>query len=338
MLKFQNDIYSHKYFQRALRGALRVFLHLIDCPEDIDGLGHLPPLERKKRREKVKKANKKKAEEEAKKAAEEAGLKASDRSGDSNKKEESPPQPDEDYYLAKDFLAEGLEWCNTIVNNNVLKYCSCETISLVSDLYARRGEYISAIDALTVGMTISKFDPYLVYSLVRIALKVKTPGKKSIGNNETIAKIKESLGVLMGSDVNDIEGYVYNYRSVVSDQGGSFLHLLSLLKCQYLLDKEKCLLIVNEIVFNNGAAINLFESGRDRSVYNVVEVYKFLSQYYPDHDVTKAYQLKVESYYPEVGIVGEKKTMSLLRAEDNAVKALVSNSFSNDHEVDKSTA
>jgi len=277
VLKFQNGIYSHKYFQRALRGALRIFLHLVDCPEDIDGLGHLLPLERKKIREKVKKA-KKKAEEDAKKAADENGSKA-DHTAES-KKEESVPQPDEEFYLAKDFLVEGLEWCQILINNNnhtVLQYCSCETIALVSDLFARRGEYVQALDALTVGLKISKFDPYLVYSLVRIAMKIKTPGKKSIGNSETVAKIKESVNALLESDLN-IESYLNTYRKIVKDQN-SFVHLLSILKCQYLLDKEKVPLIVNEIVFNG--TVDFFENGRDKTVFNAIEIYKFLSQYYP---------------------------------------------------------
>lgn len=281
---------------------------------------------------------KKKAEEDAKKAAEENGLKA-DHTAE-GKKEESPPQPDEDYYLAKDFLVEGLEWCHLLVTTNnvattiILQSCSCETISLVSDMFARRGEYVQALDALAVGLKISKFDPYLVYSLVRIAIKIKTPGKKSIGNSETVAKIKETLNTWLESSDLNIESYVNNYRSTVKDQN-SFLHLLSILKCQYLLDKEKVPLTVNELIFNG--TIDLFESGRDRTVFNVIEIYKFLTQYYPDHDVTKLYQSKVESYYPdEATIFGSKKTVTVLRAEDSAVKEAVNNN-SNDNETEKST-
>ena len=55
----QDEAYTHKNFQRATRGVLGIFLHLLDCPEDIDGLGHLPVSERKKRREKIKKLKKK---------------------------------------------------------------------------------------------------------------------------------------------------------------------------------------------------------------------------------------------------------------------------------------
>ena len=280
---------------------------------------------------------KKKAEEDAKKVAEENGLKA-DHTAEGNKKEESAPQPDEDFYLAKDFLVEGLEWCHLLVTTNtvattvILQSCSCETISLVSDMFARRGEYVQALDVLTVGLKINKLDPYLVYSLVRIAIKIKSPGKKSIGNSETVAKIKLSLNTLLDSDLN-IESYVNNYRLAVKDQN-SFLHLLSILKCQYLLDKEKVPLIVNELIFNG--TVDLFEIGRDRTVFNAIEIYKFLIQHYPDHDVTKLYQSKVESYYPDATIFGIKKTVTVLRAEDSAVKEAV-NKNSNDNETEKST-
>ena len=39
VLQMQSTLYSHKFFQHAARSALTIFLHLIDSPEDIDGLG-----------------------------------------------------------------------------------------------------------------------------------------------------------------------------------------------------------------------------------------------------------------------------------------------------------
>jgi hypothetical protein len=73
-----DESWTHKFYQRATRGALRVFLYLHEFPEDIDGLGHLPPEQRKKERMKLKKAKqraKDKAAEEAAAAAEQDGEK-----------------------------------------------------------------------------------------------------------------------------------------------------------------------------------------------------------------------------------------------------------------------
>ena len=41
VLAWQDNLTSHPFFQRACRGVLTIYLHLLDCPEDTDGLGHL---------------------------------------------------------------------------------------------------------------------------------------------------------------------------------------------------------------------------------------------------------------------------------------------------------
>jgi tetratricopeptide (TPR) repeat protein len=46
VITMQDSGYTHKFYQRAARGALKLYIHLLDCPEDIDGLGHLPVAER----------------------------------------------------------------------------------------------------------------------------------------------------------------------------------------------------------------------------------------------------------------------------------------------------
>ena len=71
----QDRMHSHKFYQRACRGVLKIYLHLLDYPEDLEGLGHLSPADRKKERARLKKQRekeKKEAEEKERKAAEEA--------------------------------------------------------------------------------------------------------------------------------------------------------------------------------------------------------------------------------------------------------------------------
>ena len=41
ILAWQDTLTSHPFYQRACRGVLTIYLHLLDCPEDTDGLGHL---------------------------------------------------------------------------------------------------------------------------------------------------------------------------------------------------------------------------------------------------------------------------------------------------------
>ena len=72
-MTMQDTVYSHSFLQRAARGAISIFLHLIDFPEDIDGFGHLPAVERKKEKAKLKKRKEKELKllEEKEKATEE---------------------------------------------------------------------------------------------------------------------------------------------------------------------------------------------------------------------------------------------------------------------------
>ena len=58
VLTMQDHGYTHKFFQRAFRNVMSIFLHLLEKPEDIDGLGHLPPAERKKERSRLQKIKK----------------------------------------------------------------------------------------------------------------------------------------------------------------------------------------------------------------------------------------------------------------------------------------
>ena len=92
VLKMQDNMFYHKFFQRASRGALKILLHLLDFPEDVDGLGHLPSAERKKRREKIKKQRKK--EEAAASVKEVEEKRFGKEKGDDKVKEPKEEDPD----------------------------------------------------------------------------------------------------------------------------------------------------------------------------------------------------------------------------------------------------
>lgn len=57
----KDELHSHTTFQRAVTGALTVYLQFIDGPEDIVEIGHLSAKDRKKEREKTKKRKLKEA-------------------------------------------------------------------------------------------------------------------------------------------------------------------------------------------------------------------------------------------------------------------------------------
>lgn len=225
-----DDSWTHKFYQRAARGALRIFLYLHEFPEDVDGLGHLPPDQRKKERVKLKKAKQKakdKAAEDAAAAAEQDGEKE-------KKKPRSEAEPDEDELLARDFMAEAAAW--TVVLSKRLALCDAETLALLSDFNVRRGEYASAVDAVRIGLQRFPNDPVLTHSLVRLALKVRTPGKKGLG--PSAPEIRDNVSKLLGCPVGqlDVESFVSAY-SEQARESASLPAILAAIKSRSALDK-----------------------------------------------------------------------------------------------------
>ena len=217
-----DNSYTHKFYQRATRGVLRIFLHLLEFPEDVDGLGHLAPAQRKKEREKAKKA-KKRAEEEKKKAEDEAAAAAALADGDDDttaaekEKEKKKAaarkdtEPDEEILLAKDFAAEAALWYAPMLSR--IANCAPETIALVAEAAARRGEYQQAVTVLRAGLTKAPQDPHLALTLVRVAAKVKSPGKKGLG--PSAPEIREAVTALLGCAAGqiDIDHYIASYSA-----------------------------------------------------------------------------------------------------------------------------
>jgi hypothetical protein len=258
--------FAHKFYQRATRGALRIFLYLHEFPEDVDGLGHLAPAERKKERLRLKKAKKKvedKAAEEAAAAAEEGAEKEEEK-----KKPKKESEPDEEILLAKDFMAEAVAW--TAVLSQRLHLCDAETIALLCDLNVRRGEYAAAIEAVRTGLECFPHDPVLAHSLVRLAAKVKSPGKKSLGPDAPA--IRDSVSKLLGCPAGqiDIEAFVSAY-TVQAQQQASLPMVLSVLKSRVALDKAAPATLASVTALLGDAA---FWSGRGLTVSTVLETTK----------------------------------------------------------------
>ncbi len=185
-LSMQDEALQHPYFQRATAGALSVLLHLLDDPEDHDGLGHLTAKDRKKEREKRKKAKAKelKAEEEkAKKAIEEAEWMGN-----------SAPPPDskdKDPYgeaiLAKSHSDEAYSWAMRLLPH--LPSCSSEILSLVAEVMIRRSKPVLALKVLDCGFRTYPKSPPLTAVLVRFAMRLNattTKSTKPLSKNATV--------------------------------------------------------------------------------------------------------------------------------------------------------
>lgn len=222
-----STIYSHKFYQRALRGALKVFIHLIDCPEDVDGLGHLSAAERKKEREKLKKAKKKREKaEEAKELAMKEDAKWNGKAGEDDKSKDEGE--DGEKLLQKDFLVECEAWCTPI--QNYLSLCDCETIALYAEANMKRGQYNLVIDAINIGTSKNSLDPSImaVTAKFAVALKEAKPKKVSITVAELTA-VKEEMRKLLGNPQFDVMPSLEKFIQYAIDSA-SLSHVIGAVK------------------------------------------------------------------------------------------------------------
>ena len=165
----QDNVYAHKFFQRACRGAVRIYLHLQDEPEDLEGLGHLSKEERKKEKAKRKKLKAKevKLQEEREKAAEEEAKWMGKASSPQAVKDADPLG---DKFLEKKFLDEAQAWCALLAPR--LSACESETLALYVEVQIRRGKSMQALRALSCGLRRTPGQPALTVALVRFAQRI----------------------------------------------------------------------------------------------------------------------------------------------------------------------
>ena len=235
-------MYAHPFLQRAARGSIEILLHLIDSPEDIDGLGHLSGPERKKEKAKIKKRKEKDLkvfEEKEKAQAEEAKW-----NGKENAREEVKDlDPFGEKILQRNYLVECGVWCSLVApfrpNNETI--CGPDTLALVCDVMIRRVKYLPAVRALSTGLSAHPRHPALSLMLVRFALKVGgggTIGGAAPNEIKTVMQtvvMQEVAALLGGSVLSFVQSYVERVQG--GGEGCTLAHRVAAAKMSLIGDK-----------------------------------------------------------------------------------------------------
>jgi peptide alpha-N-acetyltransferase len=144
MLRMQERLYSHKFYRRAAKDAIRIYLELFDMAKR--GEGPLKkstdaPEEELSAEEKKKLKHKKKREEKAKQ--EEAAKKAAIAPGAKPKKIDEDPEGEK--LLEKDPMEEACKLCKALVQS-----CRNDTAThiLTYDIMSRQGKLLQCLQAL----------------------------------------------------------------------------------------------------------------------------------------------------------------------------------------------
>lgn len=252
--------FSHPNYQRAVSGALGIYVHLIDCPEDIDGLGHLSAAERKKERAKMRKKRSKNKE------------------GD---EEEASEDKDSDM---GDCLKEATDWCRSV--ESVFHLSSCQTLSLIAEVYLRKNRPIQVLRALVCGYLRSKTDPDINIVLLKYLLKLKSKKFGTIAEG-LLSVIKSVLADVMNIEVSNpgIQKFSAGYTEYCR-QSCSFPHVIAAFKIEQLMGK-KVDPESHTLLDQNLNLLEDFDSDKSLSFL------KFLKENYPNEEFVSKFERRL---------------------------------------------
>ena len=259
LLNMEDNLYAHKFYQRALRGALSLILSLEDKKSgggspggggdgDHDGsdLSHLSPAERKKEKARLRKLKKKQEEqEEAKRLAQEAEAKEKAKEkGESKGGSIVAPRDDDpkgERLLEKVSLDEAATWCARVQR---LKGTDPDSHALIADVMIRREKYVTALKNITAGLKKTPNHHGCTYMLVKFAIAFSSAVSSSSRNSIVLDLVSSELADLMGgsTDVNRfVMGYVEKSKSLGLSQR------ITAANCVTLIGGENCYFILHAI-------------------------------------------------------------------------------------------
>jgi N-alpha-acetyltransferase 15/16, NatA auxiliary subunit len=167
--KMCDSLFAHKFYQRAFRGAVRVYLSIMDTPvvdqsnlDDVD-LSHLSPAEKKKEKERRRKLKKKEAEAEVAKPMEK---KTPAKAGEVEAPKDDDPKGEK--LMAQPPLEEASKWCLLL---QLLPSFDEESRALIAEVMIRRNKFVSALRNISIGLRDQPRSPDLTVALVKFALK-----------------------------------------------------------------------------------------------------------------------------------------------------------------------
>lgn len=309
IMKMLDTVYTHKFYLRATKGAVNIFLYLVDHPEDIDGLGHLPAAERKKERAKLKKqkqkeeqikAAKEKEERENAKWSGESSAAGSGGASSSSSKDSKDPDPTGEKQLTKNFLVEAGAWCSQLSRCATL--CDASTLALICDVMIRRGKPVQACRALYCGLKTAPHHPSLTVMLVKFAMRVGKgyPGVTPFSMKPAIsAAINAELSDIMNGST-DVKAFANKYYSDVataSSSNDSLENRLAAAKCVLLIDKADGKSRATSIVTDDKVW-----SCVDVTLDRATEVLKFIQDELKVEDEANKFRLKASDRFPRASV------------------------------------
>ena len=267
-----DGVYNHKFFVAAASNVLKLIIHMIDHPEDIDGLGHLNANDRKKERARMKKK---------KSSADSTVAASTEVEGESN--EEVGNSKDDDLQgdklfekIQKDLIGEGLIWCNKLINCSTK--CESNLLALVTDVLIRKGKYVQAARALSSGFSSTNqiFHPTLSPMLIKLLTH------KGFNASPFHSLILSEMKLLISN--MEITEYAQKYASAASaatsEYANHILHYVGAAKCLLLVDRNGNKKQVTDLLSN--LLVTGVRNLRGLSTRSCIDCHKYFITEIPD--------------------------------------------------------
>mmetsp|Transcript_12430 Transcript_12430/g.15558 ORF Transcript_12430/g.15558 Transcript_12430/m.15558 type:complete len:906 (-) Transcript_12430:163-2880(-) len=229
VLRFENELWSQKYYGRAAEGIIKNYIHLFDNPNDATkkpagadepDYSNMTSAEKKKakalaRRKKKQAEKKAAAAQEEKKKKENGGKengttkKGGKQSGGVQRPEVVDEDPDGKELLKRDPLEEAKKYVATLVKNAPRRF---STWILAYDVAIRRGKETMALQALFKAKTLNPQSPQLFTRIVDFALKQQK--NTSPNPNQTVQNVLQTTTATLLDNLS-IETYVTSTATTI---------------------------------------------------------------------------------------------------------------------------
>lgn len=246
LLNTTDSILQHKFFQQALRGAVRVNLKRLQqanskaqAEDDVD-MSNMSAADKKKAKAKMRKLAKK--EESASESVKEivtsqnnADTVVKPKGGSNANKAglivNKDTDPKGELILAKDAMEEAYRWCAYTTNR--LKW-EPDTYEVVADVMLQKEKFVLALRAISCGLKAQNQHPGLMLLLLKFARKYF-----GIGNNAPVLSpvldevVKETLARITGGEAvyANVEKYIEAYIHSVAANERNMLDRISAAQC-----------------------------------------------------------------------------------------------------------
>ncbi|KAJ0977810.1 hypothetical protein J5N97_013284 [Dioscorea zingiberensis] len=300
MLKFQDKLHSHAYFEKAAAGAIRCYMKLHDSPlksgaEEENEMSKLDPLQKRKLRQKQRKA-----EARAKKEAEEKNGEAATGVSKSGKRQNARPVDLDPYgeklLQVEDPLLEATKYLNLLQNNSSK---SLETHVLSFELHMRKQKILLAFQAVKQLLKLDKNYPDSHRCLIRFFHKITNSAAPVTNSEKLIWRVLDAER----PDISQLNGksLVEANNSFLEDNKDSLMHRAAAAEMLYVLEPEKkaeAIKIIEESTNNFAQRNGALGPVREWKLVDCIAVHKLLETALIDCDAASRWKVRCAEYFP----------------------------------------